>query len=161
SEGEAAALDRMIDAMNSEDLAFVIHVGDITGGRGPCTDEWMQARKRQFERSKHPFVIVPGDNEWVDCHRSGMDPIERLAKFRELFESGSSSLGESKLAVERQSGPYSAYREHMRWIAGNVLFLGLNVQGSNNNLGRTAEMDAEYRERMMAVLAWMQDGLRL
>jgi hypothetical protein len=165
SEAEAAALDRMIDQMNAEDLAFVIHVGDITGGIGPCTDAWFEARKRQFERSKHPFVIVPGDNEWVDCHRSGRDPIERLAKFRELFEAGNTSLGESRIALERQSDSgaahYREYREHLRWIAGNVLFVGLDVQGSNNNLGRTAAMDAEYRRRMAAVFAWMQDSLRL
>jgi hypothetical protein len=161
SEAEAAQLDAMIDQMNGEDLAFVIHVGDITGGLGPCTDAWLEARKRQFERSKHPFVIVPGDNEWVDCHRSGMDPLERLAKFRELFESGDSSLGERKLGLERQSGRYAAYREHVRWITGNVLFVGLNVQGSNNNFGRSAAMDAEYRDRMPAVLDWMRDSLRV
>jgi len=151
----------MIDEMNREELAFVIHVGDITGGRGPCTDAWYEARKRQFERSRHPFVIVPGDNEWVDCHRSGRDPLERLAKFRELFESGDQSLGERKLALERQGGRYAEYREHVRWISGGVLFVGLNVQGSNNNLGRTPAMDAEHRARMAAVLAWMQDSLRL
>src|SRR5258707_9510739 len=33
SESEAAALDAMIEEMNREDLAFVIHVGDITGDR--------------------------------------------------------------------------------------------------------------------------------
>jgi len=147
--------------MNREELAFVIHVGDITGGRGPCGDEWLEARKRQFERSKHPFVIVPGDNEWVDCHRTGFDPIERLKKFRELFESGDSSLGESKIRLERQSGRYAEYREHVRWIAAGVLFVGLNVQGSNNNLGRTAAMDAEYRARMAAVFAWLEDSARL
>ena len=161
NESEAAILDRVIDEMNREELAFVIHVGDITSGLGPCGDEWLQARKRQFERSRHPFVIVPGDNEWVDCHRSGMDPMERLAKFRELFEAGDTSLGQRKIALERQSGRYAEYREHLRWIAGNVLFVGLNVQGSNNNLGRTAAMDAEHRARMAAVFDWMQDGLRL
>ena len=161
SEAEAAALDAMIDQMNGEDLAFVIHVGDITGGLGPCSDEWFEARKRQFDRSKHPFVIVPGDNEWVDCHRSGRDPLERLNKFRELFEAGDASLGERKIALERQSGRYAEYREHMRWIAGKVLFVGLDVQGSNNNLGRTPAMDAEYKARMAAVFDWMQDSLRL
>ncbi len=151
----------MIDEMNREELTFVIHVGDITAGRGPCTDEWYEARRRQFERSRHPFVIVPGDNEWVDCHRSGPDPIERLAKFRELFEAGDSSLGETKIKLERQSGRYEKYREHMRWIAGNVLFVGLNVQGSNNNLGRTPAMDEEYRRRTDAVLAWLDEGMTL
>jgi len=164
-EAEAVSLDAMIDQMNREELAFVIHVGDITGGRGPCGDEWLEARKRQFERSRHPFVIIPGDNEWVDCHRTGFDPIERLRKFRELFESGDSSLGGRKIVLERQSDRDAAhfpeYREHLRWIAGNVLFVGLNVQGSNNNHGRTAAMDAEHRARMAAVFAWLDDSLRL
>jgi len=159
SESEAAALDAMIEEMNREDLAFVIHVGDITGGKGPCTDEWLAARKRQFERFRHPFVIVPGDNEWVDCHRTGFDPMERLKKFRELFESGDTSLG--GLRLERQSGRYEEYREHMRWIAGEVLFVGVNVQGSNNNLGRTPAMDAEHRSRMAAVFAWLEDSVQL
>ncbi|HUL93402.1 MAG TPA: metallophosphoesterase family protein [Burkholderiales bacterium] len=160
-EAEAVALDAMIDQMNREELAFVIHVGDITSGRGPCSDEWLAARKRQFERSRHPLVIVPGDNDWVDCHRTGFDPIERLQKFRELFESGDSSLGARRIELERQPGRYSEYREHLRWIAGNVLFVGLNVQGSNNNLGRNAAMDSEHRARMAAVRAWLDDGLRL
>ena len=32
SAAEATALDSMIEDINREDLAFVIHVGDITGG---------------------------------------------------------------------------------------------------------------------------------
>jgi len=164
-EGEAAALDAMIGQMNAENLAFVIHVGDITGGQGPCSDAWFEARKRQFERSRHPFVIIPGDNEWVDCHRSGRDPMERLERFRELFEAGDASLGETRIRLERQSehdaAHFPQYREHLRWIAGGVLFVGLNVQGSNNNLGRTAAMDAEHRARMAAVLAWLNDSLAL
>jgi hypothetical protein len=158
---EALALDAMIEEMNREELAFVIHVGDITSGRGPCTDRWFEARKRQFEKSRHPFVIVPGDNDWVDCHRSGFDPVERLEKFRNLFHSGDRSLGERTIELERQAGRHAQYREHMRWIAAGVLFVGVNVQGSNNNLGRTAEMDAEHRERMTAVLAWLEDSRRL
>jgi predicted phosphodiesterase len=161
SAAEAAALDAMIEEINREDLAFVIHVGDITSGRGPCTDEWFEARKRQFEKFRHPFVIVPGDNDWVDCHRTGFDPMERLNRFRELFESGDASLGKRGLRLERQSGRYEEYREHLRWIAADVLFVGVNVQGSNNNLGRTPAMDAEYRARMAAVFAWLEDSLRL
>jgi predicted phosphodiesterase len=165
SELEASALDAMIEEMNREELAFVIHVGDITGGRGPCTDEWFEARKRQFEKFRHPFVIVPGDNEWVDCHRSGFDPMERLNRFREIFESGDTSLGERSLRLERQSerdaAHFPQYREHMRWVVGNVIFVGVNVQGSNNNLGRTSAMDAEMKARMAAVYAWLDDSERL
>jgi len=97
----------------------------------------------------------------VDCHRSGFDPMERLGKFRELFESGDASLGNRSLRLERQPGRYAEYREHMRWIAADVLFVGVNVQGSNNNLGRTPAMDAEHRARMAAVFAWLEDSVRL
>jgi hypothetical protein len=159
---EVDEVDHLIDALNAQDLAFVIHVGDITSGRGPCSDEWFAARKRQFERSTHPFIIVPGDNDWVDCHRSGRDPLERLDFFRRLFEAGNRSLGERKIELERQSGDprFPEYREHMRWVAGDVLFVGVNVQGSNNNVGRTRAMDREAEQRMAAVFEWLDEAAK-
>ena len=150
SDGEVTRLDHLIDDLNGEPLAFVVHIGDITSGQGPCTDEWFAARKAQFARIKPSFVLLPGDNDWTDCHRSGMDPVERLAHWRTLFCA-------TTLRVEVQHG---AYCEHMRWQAGGILFVTLNVQGSNNNLGRTSGMDAEYAERMKAVLAWIDDSER-
>lgn len=162
TEREVRALDAMIDRMNAEELAFVVHVGDITSGRGPCTDDWFLARKAQFERLRHPFILIPGDNDWTDCHRSGMDPLERLARFRELFEAGDESMGQRKMKVERQSTDpkFAAYREHMRWQAGNVQFVTLNVQGSNNNLGRTPAMDKEHAERMAAAFEWLDEAVK-
>src|SRR3954466_10726108 len=44
SDAEVRRLDALIGAMNQEPLAFVAHVGDITSGRGPCSDEWFEAR---------------------------------------------------------------------------------------------------------------------
>ena len=153
NDAEVGRLDKLIDDMNAVPLAFVAHVGDITGGRGPCTDEWFAARKAQFARLRHPLVLLPGDNDWTDCHRTGFDPLERLEHWRLLF---CFSLRDD-LKMERQAGPYC---EHVRWEAGGWLFVALNVQGSNNNLGRTPAMDAEYAERMRAVLAWVDDSER-
>lgn len=163
SEREVRALDALIARINTEELAFVVHVGDITSGQGPCSDEWFLERKAQFERIRHPFILIPGDNDWTDCHRSGMDPMERLARFRELFEAGDESMGGRKMKVERQSTDtrFAAYREHMRWTTGNVQFVTLNVQGSNNNLGRNPAMDEEYRERMVAALSWLNEAADL
>ena len=148
SDGEVTRLDHLISDLNAEPLAFVVHVGDITAGGGPCTDEWFAARKNQFAKIKPPLVLLPGDNDWTDCQRSGMDPIERLAHWRKLFCA-------TTLRVEVQRG---AYCEHMRWQAGGILFVTLNVQGSNNNLGLTAALDAEYGARMQAVFAWIDDS---
>jgi len=150
SGAEVVQLERVIDEMNLAPLAFVAHVGDITSGRGPCTDAWFEARKRQFARWKAPWVLLPGDNDWTDCHRSGFDPLERLARWRSLF-----CVDPPGLAIERQRGPYC---EHVRWEVDGILFVALNVPGSNNNLGRTPAMDAEHADRMRAVFAWLDDS---
>jgi hypothetical protein len=160
SAAEVRQLDALIDSLNAQPLAFVVHVGDITNGRGPCSDAWYQARLAQFQRMRHPFILIPGDNDWTDCHRSGFDPVERLQHFRDVFEAGGQSLGTPSMALERQSDEpdFAAYREHMRWRAGGMLFITPDVQGSNNNFGRTPAMDQEYRERMRAVFAWMDEA---
>jgi hypothetical protein len=147
SQYQADLLDGLIDRMNAERLAFVVHVGDITSGTGPCGNEWLDARRQQFARVQHPFVLLPGDNEWTDCHRSGHVPLERLQKWRSLF-----CVPAGKLAVERQKGKYC---ENLRWVHDNVVFVGLNVPGGNNNLD---DDPAEHGERMRAVLAWLVEA---
>lgn len=137
----------MIDRINAEPLAFAVHVGDITSGQGPCDDQWLLARKKQFARINTPFVLLPGDNEWTDCHRTGFVPAERLQKWRSLF-CHQVSLPEFK----RQNGPHC---ENARWVAGNVVFVGVNIPGSNNNLNEDPQ---ESRERMRAVFAWLDEA---
>jgi len=158
SEGEVRRVESLIDDLNDEELAFVAHVGDITSGRGPCTDAWFEARKKQFARIRHPFILLPGDNDWTDCHRSGLDPMERLAEWRALFCYPEKSFGATKIRLERQPGEYC---EHVRWEHEGLLFVALNVQGSNNNLGRTAAMDIEYEQRMAAVFDWLDESIAL
>ena len=150
SQLQAGLLDGLIDQMNSEKLAFAVHIGDITSGQGPCSDEWLAARKLQFARIRHPFVLLPGDNEWTDCHRGGFDPMERLDKWRELF-----CVSVLEISLERQPGSYC---ENVRWTVGNVVFVGLNIPGSNNNVGRDAAMDAESAARMREVFAWLDQA---
>ena len=152
SHSHANLLEDVIDEINAAPMAFAVHLGDIAAGTGPCGDAWMEARAKQFARIAHPFVLVLGDNEWVDCHRTGHDPLERLAKLRELFHARSPDLP----GFVRQS---TAYPEHARWQAGGALFITLNVPGSNNNLGRTKAMDTEHAMRMRAVHAWLDDAV--
>lgn len=151
SQAHANLLDTMIDEINAQKVAFAVHLGDITGGLGPCTDEWFEARRKQFARFAAPFVLVPGDNDWTDCHRSGFDPMERLAKIRQLFHSHPVDLP----GFARQS---SAYPEHVRWTHDRAVLVGINVPGSNNNVGRTPAMDAESATRMTAVFAWLDSA---
>lgn len=165
---------REIDAA---DLAFVVHNGDFwwdgaawtekAGGLPPCADETFQDRFGLAQSSRHPYIYVPGDNEWADCHRAkprAYEPFERLAKLRQMFFQGDRSLGQRTMALTRQSDEdsrYAKYRENVRWTYGDVLFVTLQVFGSNNNLGRTPEMDAEHAERTAANLAWMRQAFEL
>jgi hypothetical protein len=162
--------------LDAAELAFVVHNGDFwydgsawteqLGGHPPCGDETFQHRLGRVQNSRHPFVFVPGDNEWADCHRAKprtYDPFERLAKLRRMFFQGDQSLGRRTMRLTRQSedSAYAKFRENVRWTPGDVLFVTLHVIGSNNNLGRTPEMDAEYRERTAANLAWMRQAFEL
>ena len=140
---EVHRLDALIDDMNRERLDFIVHVGDIGAGGATCTDAWLEARKRQFARLTAKFVLVPGDNEWVDCK----DQLGRLAAWRRYFCAPA-------LAVEVQPGEYC---EHMRWQAAGLLFVTLNVQGSNNNIANRGE----HARRMKAVYAWLEESAKL
>jgi hypothetical protein len=172
-EKEFANLMKDID---SADLAFVVHDGDLwwdgqawtekAGGLPPCSDEVFNDRLALAQASKHPFIYAPGDNEWVDCHRAkprAYDPFERLAKLRQMFFQGDESLGQHRMKLERQSesSRYAAYRENARWTYADVMFITLHIIGSNNNLGRTPQMDAEYEERDAANIAWMREAFDL
>ena len=119
-----------------------MHLGDIGASARACNDEWLAARKRQFERIRHPFVLVPGDNEWSDCK----EPLRRLAAWRSMF-------CVSPLKLERQKGEYC---EHVRWQAGGYVFVVLNVPGSNNHLRHP-----EHAPRMRAVFAWLDEAAAL
>lgn len=154
----------LIAELNREPLAFVVHVGDFKSAIASCSDELFLERRAWFDLSRHPFVFVPGDNEWTDCRRTfggGYDPLERMRKLRELFFAGDSSLGQRPMRLVRQSAATRGarnYPEHARWEFGNVLFLTLNAPGPDNNSRAFPE---EYARRSAAMRDWLAGGFRL
>ena len=103
SEGEVKRLDHLIDDLNAEPLAFVVHIGDITSGQGPCTDEWFAARKAQFARIKPPFVLLPGDKLQE----------RRLASLEPVARRGAGVIGElCELAIEHAARTATGVHEH-------------------------------------------------
>jgi hypothetical protein len=160
---EETQFPNLIADINRSKAAFVIHDGDIKGGGAPCTNELLLSRRTLYQTFRLPFVLVPGDNEWTDCHRTGSDPIEQLNQVRKVFFGTEFSLGQTVLKLDRQSSDpkFAAYRENVRWIYGPVLFVGLHIVGSNNNLGRTLEMDKEFQARSKANLAWLQSSFAI
>ena len=154
TEDEESRFVGMIAEINREKLAFVVHVGDFKSGWSPCTDALFMQRREWFALFHHALIYTPGDNEWSDCWRplfassASRDPLERLQKLRSLFFADDTSLGQQKIALNRQS---PAYPEHARWTHEGIVFATLNVPGGDNN----ARMPAEFATRGKAIDAWI------
>jgi hypothetical protein len=161
-EGELKFPKVIADVNADRRLSFVAHDGDIKNGSTVCSDQMFADRLDLFNQFRRPVIYVPGDNEWTDCHRANngaYDPLERLAFLRSMFFQGDQSLGRQTMTLQRQSNDpvFASYPENVQWVEGNVLFAGLHIVGSNNNLGRTPAADAEYAARNAANLAWLHD----
>lgn len=168
---EEKLFPQMLDAVSAEDLVFVVHIGDFKPAShvySPCTDELFKRRLDEFNRSRHPFIFLPGDNDWTDCRRpsngSG-DPLERLEKIRQLFYPSPRALGRNAMVLERQSDRsagdpvFSRYRENTLWTHNGLVFVAVNVQGSNDNRGFDAVNDREWAERTRANIAWFRTAI--
>jgi hypothetical protein len=131
TQAEVGRLDAVIERINAEPLAFVVHVGDI-GSSTPeqaCGERWLEARKQQLARIRHPFLLIPGDNEWSDCKQ----PLERLRVWRRFFCNSETN------------------QELSRWV-----FVALNVPGPDNHIRHP-----ESEPRMRAVFAWLDEAAKL
>lgn len=161
-----AAYHRLIDAINETDIAFSIHVGDIWGA-SVCVEERYREVLNSFNRYLQPVVFTPGDNEWTDCTRHAYgdwDNPTRLDILRHVYYPDGNSLGKNKLELVRQAdvSANTKFVENSRWLHNNVLFLTLNIPGSNNNLLiDRRESLLEAHERNAANIAWLRDSFRI
>ncbi|KAE8762306.1 hypothetical protein GB883_20065 [Georgenia thermotolerans] len=157
-----AAFPGQIQQMNEDDLRFVAHVGDIKDGSSECSDAYFAAVRSALDTFEHPLVYTPGDNEWVDCHRTNngaYDPLERLATVREVFFPVPGKTLGATMPVRSQAA--LGLPENVAFRHNRVAFAVVNVQGSNNSLqpwtGRglseptTAQL-AEVEHRTAAVV---------
>lgn len=171
--GDAPKMQALLDSINKSDIAFSLYDGDIKDGSSQCTNAIYADALTMFGQMKKPVVYVPGDNEWTDCHRlnnGGMDALERLAHLRKVMYPTMNSLGQSQMPLEHQGKAGEKYVENTRFNQGGVVFVGINMPGSNNNLvlnakdcsdksaRKAAQCDAanaEYLERDTANIAWL------
>ena len=169
----------LIADMNASDIAFSLYDGDIKDGSSKCSDDVYTDAIKMFDALQKPAVYVPGDNEWTDCHRTnngGYDNLERLDHVRKVMFAGPESFGATKMALDHQGKPGEKFAENVRFVHGNIVFVGLNIPGSNNNKvnsdkictnksARTPEKcaadNAEYAERDAANVAWMHEAFEL
>lgn len=134
--GDAPKIQALINDINAYNVAFTVFDGDIKDGSSRC-DNWQYTEAGdRFNQFKNPMIYVPGDNEWTDCHRmnsGGYNNLERLAHIRQVMFSTPDSFGQKKMKLDHQGKLGGEYAENVRWRYGNVVFVGLNVPGSNNN----------------------------
>jgi len=181
----------LLNSINSDpQVHMVIHVGDIHGGNMPCTGvgldprpatadpNWNQTIFNIFQQFQDPVIYTPGDNEWTDCHKtragSSGAPLNELASIRSLFFAHpGQTLGQQAIRLTTQAQKFDAahptdaqFVENLRWQKLNVVFVTLNVPGSNNdglpwNGGAGAFLNEparqqEVAERTAADMRWLQ-----
>ena len=152
-------------------LAFVLHVGDLKGGTESCADELLERRAALLRACPVPLMYTPGDNEWTDCHRAsagGFDPLERLARLRELFFATAAPVARPELAdrfeaLVRQSDTSAAhpFPENLRWRHAGVVFVTINLPGSRNAQEGAHPPLAHNRLRNAANAAWLREAFAL
>lgn len=166
----------MIADMNSEDLAFVAHDGDLKAGNSikgsvtptDCSDALYIQALNYFNSFRAPLIFTTGDNDWTDCDRAsngGFNSRERLDHERLLFFSTPFTLGQHHLHQEVQTdklcldhtGNLVGCVENRRWTIRGVTYASLNIQGSCNNLCDTNPDPAEYAARNAADIAWLHE----
>ncbi len=177
----------LIDSINADPrVSLVLHIGDIHSGSQPCTGAGLnpipagsipmynQNVYQFFEKFNPPFVYTPGDNEWTDCHKkkefSSGAPLNELAAVRSLFFPNlGMTLGVRKKPVSTQAFDFdpkhpedTQFVENVMWERNRVVFVTLNMPGSNNDgLPWTAPFAdeparvAEAAQRTLADIRWL------
>lgn len=159
------AYRELIDIVNALRLPLALHVGDFKDGITACTDELYQRQYAYFQRFEAALVYTPGDNDWIDCERTGEDPLERLQALRARFFAGTQSLGRHPVALEHQGDrmpEHARLRENVRWWMGDVLFATFHTVGPYNGVDAdTAALRDEHRTREAANVAWLRSAFEL
>ncbi|ABM36715.1 hypothetical protein [Polaromonas naphthalenivorans] len=176
--GDDSKIPALLKSINQSDIAFSIYDGDIKDGSSKCTDDIYESALGMFGQMKNPVVYVPGDNEWTDCHRlnnGGYDGLERLAHLRKTMFPTAASLGQRQMPLAHQGQPGEKFVENTYFSHRGIMFVTLNVPGSNNNKivdekdcanksARTPQQceasNAEYLERDAANVSWMQQAFK-
>ena len=183
----------LINSVNADaDVSLVMHVGDIHSGSMPCTSAgilppiatsnpgWNDKIYFAFQQFAEPLVYTPGDNEWTDCHKakekSSGTPLNELAAVRSLFFARPGhTLGLTDKSVLTQAKYFdpahpadAAYVENVLWMDGKVVFVMLNVPGSNNDtlpwtggFANPAAQAQEVAARNGANMRWLQSAFAL
>jgi len=121
-------LDSLVDAfsvMANQKIPFVIHIGDIFGGRAECTADRYRVRADVFAKAPMPLLITIGDNEFNDC----VNADEARMFFRNIIlgnpEPTQLIAGASNIFPPIRVTRQKKMIENMHWSINNVGFIML------------------------------------
>lgn len=174
---------RVIDAINSSNVAFTLFDGDTMSGKGDqCTDAaYPEIKTIFFDKFAKQVFYTIGDNEWVDCDRpvkGAFDPNSRLALVRSNYFGNASNyinLGQTRLTLPGTKTPVTIdhdpnYPELQMFTYNGITVIVPHVPGSANNApvdGVTCKVyndlktdgdAAEFAARDAANVAWINKG---
>ncbi|GJH37134.1 hypothetical protein CBA19CS91_30275 [Paraburkholderia hospita] len=161
SPADEALTQRLLDAIGRDpDVSFVVYDGNLKSSKEACRDSLFETRHTLLETSKPALVFIPGQHDWTDCGTAdagSYDPVERLDLLRQTLFADASSMGQNPIPLARESevSRFRPYRENVRWLVGNTVFVGLNVPGPNNHFLYAGGRNGEFEDRVIANAFWL------
>ena len=144
--------ENLIEDINSSNVSWVVHLGDLKNGISNCSDEKFLSLYELNSKFRVPFVLTPGDNDWFDCRRESAGNwgrMNRLNKLREIFFREEHPLGAE---TQSETSLYSEFVENALWVAGDVLFSTVHLVGVS---GREGGLDL-HGYVQDAAIDWLQ-----
>ena len=144
--------EKLIEDINSSDVSWVIHLGDMKNGRSGCSDEEFLSLYELNSKFQMPFVLTPGDNDWFDCRRESAGNwgrMNRLNKLREIFFQEDHPL---EAETQSETSVYSEFVENVLWVQEDILFSTVHLVGVS---GREGGLDLHGYIQDAAV-EWLQ-----
>jgi hypothetical protein len=174
-----AATPAFIQTINKDkDVSLVFHIGDIHSGKQNCSYAYDRSVYDMWTAFQSPLIYTPGDNEWMDCHKTkegSHPPLDNLGYVREIFFSNPGQTIAVDKAVMTQAQHFDAkypsdaeFVEHTMWEQSGVVFVSVNVPGGSNNgednwfgVERTKPQTEEILKRTSAVQRWIDRAFAL
>lgn len=158
---DEAPAQRLLDAIGRDrSVSFIVYDGNLKGAREACRDALYEQRLALFNASRIPLVFVPGQADWAACGAAalgGYDPVERLDFLRQDLFSDPATLGQTPLPLTRESEVprFRPYRENVRWVQGDTVYVGLNAPAPNNRYLIAGGRNGEFEDRVIANGFWI------